>query len=32
MRIELGAAHDDVVMLGASALLMTHELGLSLAR
>jgi predicted NBD/HSP70 family sugar kinase len=32
MRIELGAGHDDVVMLGASALLMTHELGLSLAR
>jgi predicted NBD/HSP70 family sugar kinase len=31
-RIELGAGHDDVVMLGASALLMTHELGLSLAR
>lgn len=32
LRIELGAGHDDVVMLGASALLMTHELGLSLAR
>jgi len=29
--IELGAAHDDVVLLGASALLMTHELGLHLA-
>ena len=32
LRIELGAGHDDVVMLGASALLMTHELGLSLTR
>jgi predicted NBD/HSP70 family sugar kinase len=32
IRIELGAGHDDVVMLGASALLMNHELGLSLAR
>jgi N-acetylglucosamine repressor len=31
-KIELGPAHDDVVLLGASALLMTHELGLSLAR
>jgi predicted NBD/HSP70 family sugar kinase len=31
-QIELGAAQDDVVLLGASALLMTHELGLSLAR
>jgi predicted NBD/HSP70 family sugar kinase len=30
--IELGAAQEDVVLLGASALLMTHELGLSLAR
>ena len=30
--IDLGAAQDDVVLLGASALLMTHELGLSLAR
>lgn len=30
--IDLGAAHDDAVLLGASALLMTHELGLSLAR
>lgn len=30
--IELGAGHDNVVMLGASALLMTHELGLSLTR
>lgn len=30
--IEFGAAQDDVVLLGASALLMTHELGLSLAR
>jgi predicted NBD/HSP70 family sugar kinase len=30
-RIELGAHHDDIVFLGASALLMTHELGLSLA-
>jgi predicted NBD/HSP70 family sugar kinase len=31
-RIEMGAGHDDVVLLGASGLLMTHELGLSLAR
>ena len=31
-RIDLGAAQEDVVLLGASALLMTHELGLSLAR
>jgi predicted NBD/HSP70 family sugar kinase len=31
-KIELGPARDDVVLLGASALLMTHELGLSLAR
>jgi predicted NBD/HSP70 family sugar kinase len=31
-RIELGAGQDDIVLLGASALLMTHELGLSLAR
>jgi predicted NBD/HSP70 family sugar kinase len=30
--IAMGAGHDDVVLLGASALLMTHELGLSLAR
>ena len=30
--IELGAKQDDVVLLGASAMLMTHELGLSLAR
>jgi predicted NBD/HSP70 family sugar kinase len=30
--IELGAAHEDIVLLGASALLMTNELGLSLAR
>jgi predicted NBD/HSP70 family sugar kinase len=30
--IEMGPGHDDVVLLGASALLMTHELGLSLAR
>lgn len=30
--IEMGAGHDDVVLLGASGLLMTHELGLSLAR
>ncbi len=30
--IEFGAAQDDVVLLGASALLMTHELGLSLTR
>lgn len=31
-RIGLGRAQDDDVLLGASALLMTHELGLSLAR
>jgi len=31
-KVELGAAHDDVVLLGASAMLMTHELGLSLAQ
>jgi N-acetylglucosamine repressor len=31
-QIELGGAQDDVVLLGASALLMTQELGLSLAR
>ena len=31
-RIEFGAAADDVVMIGAAALLMTHELGLSLGR
>jgi predicted NBD/HSP70 family sugar kinase len=31
-RIEMGAGHDDVVLLGASGLLMTHELGLSLTR
>jgi N-acetylglucosamine repressor len=30
--IEMGAGHENVVLLGASALLMTHELGLSLAR
>ena len=30
--IELGAGQEDVVEIGASALLMTHELGLSLAR
>jgi len=29
--VELGRLHDDGVVLGASALLMTHELGLSLA-
>lgn len=32
MRIELGAGQKDDVVIGASALLMTHELGLSLAR
>ena len=31
-KIEFGAKHKDVVLLGASAMLMTHELGLSLAR
>ena len=31
-RIDFGAKHKDVVLLGASAMLMTHELGLSLAR
>ena len=31
-QIDMGAGHDDVVLLGASGLLMTHELGLSLAR
>lgn len=31
-RIELGAAQDDDVLIGASAFLMNHELGLSLAR
>ncbi len=31
-RIELGEAQDDDVLIGASALLMTEELGLSLAR
>jgi predicted NBD/HSP70 family sugar kinase len=30
--IDLGAAHEDIVVLGASALLMNTELGLSLAR
>jgi N-acetylglucosamine repressor len=30
--IELGAAQENIVLLGASGLLMTHELGLSLAR
>lgn len=30
--IELGTTADNVVLLGASAMLMTHELGLSLAR
>jgi predicted NBD/HSP70 family sugar kinase len=30
--IELGEAQDDDVLIGASALLMTEELGLSLAR
>jgi N-acetylglucosamine repressor len=30
--IALGAGQDDPVLLGASAMLMTHELGLSLAR
>ena len=30
--IDMGAGHDDGVLLGASGLLMTHELGLSLAR
>jgi predicted NBD/HSP70 family sugar kinase len=31
-QIELGEAREDDVVIGASALLMTHELGLSLAR
>ncbi|MEO6349053.1 MAG: ROK family protein, partial [Candidatus Limnocylindrales bacterium] len=30
--IELGEAQENIVLLGASGLLMTHELGLSLAR
>ena len=31
-RIEFGHVHDDVVVLGASALLMEQQLGLGLAR
>jgi len=31
-QIEFGHVHDDVVVLGASALLMERQLGLGLAR